>query len=127
VVDLLLGALLVLLILTIKILVLAIKILVWKRTENRVIAIYLSPHSLTDDVATVKRAIVMFGEPTILVGHAYGGFVINAAYNNPDLKGLVYVAAPAAMEGQSMSTVLSALPKEFDKENLSSIMKDLRT
>jgi pimeloyl-ACP methyl ester carboxylesterase len=38
------------------------------------------------------------------VGHAYGGFVItNAAYNNPDVKGLVYVAAPAPMEGQGVS------------------------
>jgi pimeloyl-ACP methyl ester carboxylesterase len=53
------------------------------------------------------------------VGHAYGGFVItNAAYNNPNVKGLVYVAAPAPTEGQSMSTVLSPFPKEFEGKPL---------
>ena len=67
-----------------------------QNARNRVIAVHLSLHSLTDDVSTVKRAIGLLGGPTILVGHAYGGFVItNAAYNNPDVKGLVYVAAPA--------------------------------
>jgi pimeloyl-ACP methyl ester carboxylesterase len=31
-----------------------------------------------------------------LVGHSYGGFVIsNAGYNNPNVTGLVYVAALA--------------------------------
>jgi pimeloyl-ACP methyl ester carboxylesterase len=86
---------------------------------HRVIAVHLSLHSLTDDVATVKRAIGLLGGPTILVGHAYGGFVItNAAYNNPNVKGLVYVAAPAPMEGQSMNTVLSPFPKEFEGKPL---------
>ena len=86
---------------------------------HRVIAVHLSLYSLTDDVAIVKRAIGLLGGPTILVGHAYGGFVItNAAYNNPDVKGLVYVAAPAPMEGQSMSTVLSPFPKEFEGKPL---------
>jgi pimeloyl-ACP methyl ester carboxylesterase len=86
---------------------------------HRVIAAHLPLHSLTGDVATVKRAIGLLGRPTILVGHAYGGFVItNAAYNNPNVKGLVYVAAPAPMEGQSMTTVLSPFPKEFEGKSL---------
>jgi pimeloyl-ACP methyl ester carboxylesterase len=50
--------------------------------------------SVADDIATVKRAIDLVGGPVILVGHSYGGFVItNTAYNNPNVKGLVYVAA----------------------------------
>ena len=62
----------------------------------------LAAHSLADDVATVKRAIDLIGAPVILVGHSYGGFVItNAAYNNPSVKGLVYVAAFAPDEGES--------------------------
>ena len=41
---------------------------------HRVIAVHLSLYSLTDDDAIVKRAIELLGGPTILVGHAYGGF-----------------------------------------------------
>ncbi|HEX5977726.1 MAG TPA: alpha/beta hydrolase [Nitrososphaeraceae archaeon] len=40
------------------------------------------------------------GGPITLVAHSYGGFVItNAAYNNPNVTGLVYVAAVAPDEG----------------------------
>ena len=61
---------------------------------HRVIAVHLPFHSLADDVGTVKRAIELVGSPTIVAGHSYGGMVItNAAYNNPNVKGLVYVAA----------------------------------
>jgi len=64
--------------------------------------VQLAAHSLADDVATVKRAIELVGGPTILVGHSYGGFVItNAAYNNKNVTGLVYVAAFAPDEGES--------------------------
>jgi pimeloyl-ACP methyl ester carboxylesterase len=45
------------------------------------------------------------GEPAILVGHSYGGEIItNAAYNSPNVTGLVYVAAFAPDEGQSLSS-----------------------
>ena len=60
---------------------------------HKVIAVQLPLHSLADDIATVKRAIDLVGAPVILVGHSYGGFVItNAAYNNSNVKGLVYIA-----------------------------------
>ena len=60
---------------------------------HRVIAVQLPTHSLSEDVETVKRAIAFIGGPTNLVGHSYGGEVItNAAYKNPNVKGLVYVA-----------------------------------
>jgi pimeloyl-ACP methyl ester carboxylesterase len=73
-----------------------------KNAGHRVIAVQLAAHSLADDVATVKRAIVLVGVPTILVGHSFGGFVItNAAYNNKNVTGLVYVAAFAPDEGES--------------------------
>src|SRR5215469_9939197 len=61
---------------------------------HKVIAVDLPLHSAADDVATVKRAIDLVGGPVILVGHSYGGYVnTNAGYNNPNVKGLVYVAA----------------------------------
>jgi pimeloyl-ACP methyl ester carboxylesterase len=82
---------------------------------HKVIAVQLPLHSLSDDVATVKRAVEHIGGPAILVGHSYGGAVItNAAYNNPNVTGLVYIAAFAPDEGQSLSNF--ADPAKFPKE-----------
>jgi pimeloyl-ACP methyl ester carboxylesterase len=84
---------------------------------HKVIAVQLPLHSLADDVATVKRAIDLLGGPTILVGHSYGGMVIsNAAYNNPNVNGLVYIAALAPKEGQSISSFTD--PTKFPKGSL---------
>ena len=82
---------------------------------HNVIAAQLPTHSLSEDVETVKRAIAHIGGPTILVGHSYGGEVItNAAYNNPNVTGLVYVAAFAPDEGQSLSDFVD--PSTFPKD-----------
>jgi pimeloyl-ACP methyl ester carboxylesterase len=73
-----------------------------QKAGHRVIAVQLAAHSLADDVATVKRAIDLVGGPTILVAHSFGGFVITqAAYNNQNVTGLVYVSAFAPDEGES--------------------------
>ena len=41
--------------------------------------------------------------PIVLVGHSYGGAVIsNAATGNPNVKSLVYIAAYALAEGESV-------------------------
>ena len=81
---------------------------------HKVIAVQLPLHSLADDIATVKRAIDVVGAPVILVGHSYGGFVItNAAYNNSNVKGLVYIAAFAPEEGQSLGNFVDL--KKFPK------------
>jgi len=87
-----------------------------QKAGHRVIAVQLPEHSLADDVATVKRAIQLVGGPVILVAHSYGGFVItNAGYNNPNVKGLVYVAAFAPQEGQTLGTFFdpAKLPKDL--------------
>jgi pimeloyl-ACP methyl ester carboxylesterase len=82
---------------------------------HKVIAVQLPLHSLLDDVETVKRAISRVGGPITLVGHSYGGAVItNAAHNNPNVTGLVYIAAFAPDEGQSLSDFVS--PAKFPKE-----------
>src|ERR671914_1980678 len=82
---------------------------------HKIIAVQLPTHSLSEDVETVKRAVSHIGGPTILVGHSYGGAVItNAAYNNPNITGLVYIAAFAPDEGQSLSTFVD--PATFPKE-----------
>jgi pimeloyl-ACP methyl ester carboxylesterase len=87
-----------------------------EKAGHKVIAVQLALHSLPDDIATVKRAIDLVGGPVILVGHSYGGIVIsNAAYNNPNVKGLVYIAALAPKEGQSLGNFvdLTKFPKGF--------------
>jgi pimeloyl-ACP methyl ester carboxylesterase len=76
-----------------------------KDAGHRIIAVQLPLHSLADDVATVKHTIDLVGGPTILVGHSFGGFIItNAAYNNQNVPGLVYVSAFAPDEGESAAT-----------------------
>lgn len=71
----------------------------------------------TDDINVAnQRAIDLVGGPVILVGYSYGGFVItNAAYNNPKVKGLVYIAAFAPNEGQSLGNFVdfAKFPKGF--------------
>ena len=86
-----------------------------EKAGHKVIAVQLPLHSLSDDVETVKRAIEHIGGPVTLVGHSYGGAVItNAGYNNPNVTGLVYIAAFAPDEGQSLSTFVN--PANFPKE-----------
>ena len=83
---------------------------------HKVIAAQLPLHSLADDVDTVKREIGLIGGPIILVGHSYGGFVVsNAAYNNSNVTGLVYLSAFASNEGQSLGDFVdpAKLPKGF--------------
>ena len=83
-----------------------------KDAGHKIIAVNMPLHNLADDVATVKRAVELVGKPVILVGHSYGGEVItNAGYNNPNVTGLVYIAAFAPDEGQSLSNFVS--PKDF--------------
>jgi pimeloyl-ACP methyl ester carboxylesterase len=88
-----------------------------EKAGHRVIAVQMPLHSAADDIATVKRAINHIGGPVTLVGHSYGGFVItNAAYNNPNVTGLVYIAAFAPDEGQSLSSFVDV--KKFPKDLL---------
>ena len=83
-------------------------ITILKNAGHRVIAVQLPLHNSADDIATVKRAIELANGPVLLVGHSYGGFVItNAGSNNPNVTGLVYVAAFAPDEGQSLGTFVT--------------------
>jgi pimeloyl-ACP methyl ester carboxylesterase len=75
---------------------------------HRVIAVQLPLHNTDEDIATVKRAVELLGGPTILVGHSYGGYVItNAGANNPNVTGLVYIAAFAPDQGESLGTFVT--------------------
>jgi pimeloyl-ACP methyl ester carboxylesterase len=58
----------------------------------------------TADAAYLRDFLSTIPGPVVLVGHSYGGFVItNAATGNPNVKSLVYVAAYAPDEGESVA------------------------
>lgn len=61
--------------------------------------------SLADDVAFVERALAEVPGKVVLVGHSWGGVVITQAGNNEKVKSLVYVAAFAPDEGQSVESI----------------------
>jgi pimeloyl-ACP methyl ester carboxylesterase len=60
--------------------------------------------SLTDDAAVLRRVIERTTGPVILVGHAYAGAVI-AAVLDDRVKSLVYIAALAPDEGETVADV----------------------
>jgi pimeloyl-ACP methyl ester carboxylesterase len=60
--------------------------------------------SLSDDVAALNRTLERTSGPLILVAHAYGGAVIAAARANR-VKSLVYIAALAPDEGETVANV----------------------
>src|SRR5262249_54411069 len=82
-----------------------------------VTAVQLPLTSLQNDAATLKRAIALEEGPLLLVGHSYGGAVITEAGNDPNVIGLVYVAAFAPDAGESAGALLgSVLPTPLASE-----------
>jgi len=66
--------------------------------------------SLFDDVAATRRIVARQQAPVILVGHSYGGVVITEAGNDPKVAGLVYIAAFAPDEGESVAALIKDPP-----------------
>jgi pimeloyl-ACP methyl ester carboxylesterase len=60
--------------------------------------------SLTNDAAALSRTLERTSGPVVLVGHAYSGAVI-AAVKDERVKSLVYVAALAPDEGETVAKV----------------------
>ncbi|MFD9537570.1 alpha/beta fold hydrolase [Streptomyces sp. NPDC060010] len=59
--------------------------------------------SLTGDTEYLKSFLATISGPVVLVGHSYGGAVITgAATGNPAVKALVYIAAYAPDQGESV-------------------------
>lgn len=81
------------------------------RKEGYPVTIVQNPTtSLADDVAVTKRAIASADGPVILVGHSYGGAVITEAGNDPKVVGLVYIAAFAPDNGESVASLIKNPP-----------------
>jgi pimeloyl-ACP methyl ester carboxylesterase len=70
----------------------------------KVIAAPIPLTSLSDDAAALKRTIARTQGPVIVAGHAYAGAVIAMA-NDERVKALVYAAALAPEEGETVAQV----------------------
>jgi pimeloyl-ACP methyl ester carboxylesterase len=68
------------------------------------VAVPLPLTSLTDDVMALERTVERVAGPAVLVGHAYAGAVI-AGTRSEEVKALVYVAALAPDEGETVAEV----------------------
>jgi pimeloyl-ACP methyl ester carboxylesterase len=73
--------------------------------------------SLADDVAALDRTIDRIGGPVVVVGHAYAGGVIGAT-THPRVRALVYVAALAPDEGETIADVFNRDPSHPDQPEL---------
>ena len=81
------------------------------RKDGYNVAIVQNPTiSLAGDVAATKSVIDAQPGPVILVGHSYGGAVITEAGNDPKVAALVYIAAFAPDNGQSVDALIKTFP-----------------
>ena len=71
--------------------------------------------SFADDVAATKRVLDLQSGPTLLVGHSYGGSIITEAGVQPNVVGLVYVAAHAPDIGENESALGKQTPSVLGK------------
>ena len=63
--------------------------------------------SLADDIDRTSRLVAAQSGPTLLVGHSYGGSVITGAGHQRNVAGLVYIAAFAPDEGESLASIFA--------------------
>jgi pimeloyl-ACP methyl ester carboxylesterase len=88
--------------------------------ERRGLKVICAPIPLTsfpDDVAALSRALERTTGPVVLVGHAYSGAVI-AAVREDRIKSLVYVAALAPDEGETVAKVFYREPSHPEAPKL---------
>src|SRR3984957_5680600 len=66
--------------------------------------------SLADDAERTRKMVAQQKGPVLLVGHSYGGAVITEAGNQPNVVGLVFIAAFPPGAGESLLDVGAAFP-----------------
>jgi pimeloyl-ACP methyl ester carboxylesterase len=71
-----------------------------------VIAVHNPLSSFEADVAATRRVIEAQARDVILVGHSYGGAVITEAGTSNKVRALVYVAAFAPSDGESINAIV---------------------
>jgi pimeloyl-ACP methyl ester carboxylesterase len=81
------------------------------RDGYTVVAVQNPLSSVADDVATTRRVIRSQKGPVVAVGHSYGGMVITgAAAGEPNVKGLVFIAAFAPDAGEALGPSSAKYP-----------------
>lgn len=76
---------------------------------HRVVAAANGLRSLDGDAAAVSGVVSSIDGPVVLAGHSYGGSVItNAARGHDNVRALVYIAAFAPADGESVGDVQGA-------------------
>ncbi|WP_062646351.1 alpha/beta fold hydrolase [Streptomyces maremycinicus] len=73
---------------------------------------------LASDAAYVASVVAQIDGPVILVGHSYGGALITVAGTAENVVGLVYVAAYALAEGESLGELQGRFPLSTLVSNL---------
>ena len=87
--------------------------------EDYMVTVVQMPLTSTeDDIAAVQRIVDIQDGPMLLVGHSYGGVVISEVGVDPDIRGLVYVAAFQPDVGESGGSLLASAPAEFAPDML---------
>lgn len=67
--------------------------------------------SVGDDVARLRQVLALQDGPTIVAGHSYGGHIITALGTDaPNVVGIVYVAAFALDQGESLGAIAEQGP-----------------
>lgn len=73
-----------------------------------VIAVHNPMSAFEADVAATRRVIDDQTRNVVLVGHSYGGAVITEAGRSDKVRALVYVAAFAPSDGESVNSIIGA-------------------
>lgn len=80
-----------------------------QRDGYRVHVVQEPETSFAADVAAT-RLVLDHAEPSVLVGHSYGGAIITEAGSHPSVKSLVYVAAFQPDVGESVGDLAGKMP-----------------
>lgn len=72
-----------------------------RKGYSKIQAVEMPLTSLADDAERTRKMVAQISGPVLLVGHSYGGAVITQAGNQPNVTGLVYIAAFAPDQGES--------------------------
>lgn len=72
-----------------------------RKGYTAIYAVEMPLTSLADDAERTRKMIAQQKGPVMLVGHSYGGAVITEAGDQPNVVGLVYIAAFAPDAGES--------------------------
>ena len=86
--------------------------------DYKVTVVQMPLTSTEDDIAAAQRIVDIQDGPMLLVGHSYGGVVISEVGMDPDVRGLVYVAAFQPDAGESGGALLASAPSDFTADGL---------